>query len=259
MSVGIHLKSKAFTLIELLVVIAIISLLVSILLPSLQKARDLARGVVCASNLRSHIRGWQLYAADNDGLFPIGLVWSAPDPAVYPELSDISRLGEKRYWWSYDLGIGSYMPTPSFVDSSVPNGKLADTPDGKDRVWDGWYCTENTDFALDRRLYAGYQFSTLLGFYRRIKSDCISNPSNTPLLFCFWDAEPLVPNLYMGNYFSNPLWGAIHSKSYRFYSGVSEVHQEDGGNFGFVDEHVERIRKLQDENEYADRFKWSAD
>lgn len=54
----------AFTLIELLVVIAIISLLVSILLPSLQKARILARSTVCLANLRNIGVGMVIYQQD---------------------------------------------------------------------------------------------------------------------------------------------------------------------------------------------------
>lgn len=56
----------AFTLIELLVVIAIISLLVSILLPSLQTARELAKDVVCKTNLRNIGTILQLYRQEND-------------------------------------------------------------------------------------------------------------------------------------------------------------------------------------------------
>jgi len=58
---------RGFTLIELLVVVAIIALLVSILLPSLRQARELARRAVCMSNLH-HIGVAQLmYAHDNRG------------------------------------------------------------------------------------------------------------------------------------------------------------------------------------------------
>jgi len=63
-------RQCAFTLIELLVVIAIIALLMAILLPSLNRAKESARTVVCASNLRQLGTTFHLYAADNQGSIP---------------------------------------------------------------------------------------------------------------------------------------------------------------------------------------------
>lgn len=62
--------SAGFTLIELLVVVAIISLLVSILLPSLQQAREIARKITCQANLRSCGQTIFLYANEHDGYGP---------------------------------------------------------------------------------------------------------------------------------------------------------------------------------------------
>lgn len=64
-------KPNAFTLIELLVVISIIALLMGILLPSLARARDNGKQVVCFSNLRQLAMAARIYTNDYDGRFPL--------------------------------------------------------------------------------------------------------------------------------------------------------------------------------------------
>lgn len=64
-------KSYGFTLIELLVVIAIIAILASILLPSLQKARQRALATNCISNLKQMQSPLHFYAADHKDLMPL--------------------------------------------------------------------------------------------------------------------------------------------------------------------------------------------
>jgi len=67
-------KRKGFTLIELLVVIAIIALLMSIMMPALQRVKKQARLTACLANLKNWGLMFSLYCQDNDGYFFTGEV-----------------------------------------------------------------------------------------------------------------------------------------------------------------------------------------
>lgn len=103
-------KRPGFTLIELLVVISIISLLVSILVPSLGTAMESARGVVCLANVRRLAIAGQFYLAENEEIFPPVRMKYTRDGSVF-----VNQYGrtKPRWQWFLDQGIGpAIAPTP---------------------------------------------------------------------------------------------------------------------------------------------------
>jgi prepilin-type N-terminal cleavage/methylation domain-containing protein len=71
-------RHGGFTLVELLVVIGIIALLISILLPALNRAREEARRVMCVSNVRQLTIAWLAYAMEHKGHFCSSNTQAAP-------------------------------------------------------------------------------------------------------------------------------------------------------------------------------------
>lgn len=86
-----------FTLIELLVVIAIIAILAALLLPGLKTAKDTAKRISCASNLKNVSVCLGLYASDFKDYFPIFRYGSSGDGIFNQTFKNCQRFGGKWY------------------------------------------------------------------------------------------------------------------------------------------------------------------
>ena len=124
-------QQRAFTLIELLVVIAIIALLVSILVPSLTRAREMARKAVCSTTMSNHGKSVAMYVASYDS---------------YPHLSPWPWMTQKMMMYadgsSFDPGLNGW---PKFYGVLEING-LKGT---KKTTWGNWYYGGPPDLVWD--------------------------------------------------------------------------------------------------------------
>ncbi len=95
---GLNQVSQGFTLVELLVVIAIIGVLVALLLPAVQSARESARRASCQNNFRQTGIALQNYHASNDR-FPIGIeMWD-------PRYSKCSNPSARSHKWALGWAV----------------------------------------------------------------------------------------------------------------------------------------------------------
>ncbi|HOK04405.1 MAG TPA: prepilin-type N-terminal cleavage/methylation domain-containing protein [Victivallales bacterium] len=103
------MKAKnSFTLIELLVVVAILTILIALFLPALSKARETARAIYCANNLKQSSLIWNMYANDYKGWWPAP--WDVHFPTPYAF----------RYYWQWSYLMGFLYGAPYTLPDPLP-------------------------------------------------------------------------------------------------------------------------------------------
>jgi prepilin-type N-terminal cleavage/methylation domain-containing protein/prepilin-type processing-associated H-X9-DG protein len=141
-------KEAGFTLVELLVVVAMVAVLVSLLLPAVQKVREAASRARCLSNLRQiGIAAHQYH--DCEGALPRIRFCRDPswydgrDPCCYKDAPGNTYTGPKEIWWApYDNRPGTdvtyalpdYTPNSLLLPFSEGNVSIFRCPSGIDRV-----------------------------------------------------------------------------------------------------------------------------
>jgi prepilin-type N-terminal cleavage/methylation domain-containing protein/prepilin-type processing-associated H-X9-DG protein len=195
---------SGFTLVELLVVIGIIALLISILLPALQRARAAANAVDCAGRMRSIGQALHMYAASYRGVLPASNTWS-PHASGYRNKFIQNTLSERLGTAEFHLHKVFHDVDTIDIDGGVqpfqnPYSGLVDVP------WTNHYSANCRLFPVTRNeqtnppsaLAVGERYPNFLfadsvnpAAPKRIAYRSLADVKNQSEVAAFWDALQL--------------------------------------------------------------------
>ena len=229
------MKRKGFTLIELLVVIAIIALLMSILMPALSRVNEMAKRVVCASNVGGIVKAMATYSqTDETGRFPrAGLMrgpWGPVDPGAWMVGTPADAFGSSAPVTAslYLLANQDFITTKQVIcksDTEATEWELTKEP-GYVQGLDYWKVWDFGEVPFTHVSYAyhmpySYMYGTSL-------TNQMLTGSREPGLAVVADRSP-------GHSASveNDITG---------HGGNSLTHGEEGQNVAFLDTHVDFVK-----------------